>query len=118
MRREDDNRDEVERILKQNRININAYDDEGYALIHWAAKMGRGPYVELLCKYGASLELLTLVFFRDLTLMYRMGEQLLISLDRKWRNVNLRSRRRSFTVFLNGLTLCTIPRRYILFSIL
>lgn len=62
MRREDDNKDEVERFLKQNRININAYDEEGYALIHWAARMCNGPYIELLCKYGASLELLTLVF--------------------------------------------------------
>ena len=67
MRRVDDNTDEVERFLEQNKLNINAYDEEGYALIHWAARMCHGPYIELLCKYGASLELPTLVF---LTIWY------------------------------------------------
>ena len=52
----------LETELKKIKFNINMYDEDGYSLLHWAAKNGYIECIEVLIIMGANLKIKTLVF--------------------------------------------------------
>ena len=48
-------------LLSNVKCNINAYDAQGYALIHWAARYGYTACIDTRIKHGADIEITTLV---------------------------------------------------------
>lgn len=47
--------------LNKTKCNINAYDMQGYALIHWTARYGHTDCIQVLMEHGADITLPTLV---------------------------------------------------------
>ena len=58
--------------------NINAYDMQGYALIHWAAYYGYTECIEVLIKHGANILLNTIVFCCGCDFRCRIKRQCMI----------------------------------------
>ena len=50
-------------LLNSTKCNINAYDSQGYAMIHWAARYGYTACIDMLVKHGADIGIHTLVAF-------------------------------------------------------
>ena len=51
----------LEDLLKTKKVNLNAFDMNGFTILHWAAKCGYTHCIEVLMRYGADICLRTLV---------------------------------------------------------
>lgn len=78
MRKSQGSAEKLEQFLSQNELNINAYDSDGFAPIHWAAYYGYSACIETLYRHKASLELKTLVRCLYSILMNRVTRRLSI----------------------------------------
>lgn len=67
-------------LLANIKCNINAYDVEGCAYIHWAARLGYTSCIEVLMKYGADITLPTFVNCADWKVTCRRRKLSMISL--------------------------------------
>ena len=52
----------LENELRKIKFNVNMYDEDGYSLLHWAAKNGYIECIEVLITLGADIKIKTLVF--------------------------------------------------------
>lgn len=52
---------QLEEVLKATKVNLNAFDMQGFAILHWAAKYGFTHCIEILMKFGADILLNSLV---------------------------------------------------------
>ena len=51
----------LEEVLKATKVNLNAFDMQGFAILHWAAQCGFTHCIEVLMNFGADILLKTLV---------------------------------------------------------
>lgn len=68
----------LDKMLTNLELNINAYDMQGYALIHWAAYYGYTECIGILIKHGANILLNTMVFCCGSDFRCRIKSQLMI----------------------------------------
>mgnify|MGYP002580453672 FL=1 len=84
----------LDELLSDSNCNVNAYDAKGYAMIHRAASFGYSACIDMLIRYGADINLKTLVMLLSLCycsriLRWRKWQRMLDLMERrigwKWR---------------------------------